>query len=51
MSSLAIGGADDQELERLRREGGNDEELQEVRPSQLPGAKLTISKSTSCKIS
>lgn len=36
MLSLAIGGADDQELERLRREGGNDEEVQEVSLPQIP---------------
>ena len=50
MSSLAIVGADDQELERLRREGGNDEELQEVCPPKFPDAVLIESKSTSYKI-
>jgi len=32
MSYLATRCADRQELERLRREGSNDEELQEVGP-------------------
>jgi len=42
-------GTDEKELERTKQEGGDEEELQDVRIPPILVDKLTISKSTNSK--